>query len=79
MLVNLCFSLHFIPLDPDPDPRTKMNADPTGSGIHITELNLERKKWKRKRNNGNLTRRLQVQHWPNWQSPPRHPDAPARH
>ena len=30
MLVKLCFSLHFIPLDPDPG--TQMNADPTGSG-----------------------------------------------
>ena len=30
MLVKLCFSLHFIPLDPD--PRTQMNPDPTGSG-----------------------------------------------
>ena len=29
MFVKLCFSLHFIPLDPD--PRTQMNADPTGS------------------------------------------------
>ena len=32
MLVKLCFSLHFKPLDPVPDPRTQMNADPTGSG-----------------------------------------------
>ena len=29
VLVQLCFSLHFIPLDPD--PRTQMNSDPTGS------------------------------------------------
>ena len=27
MLVKFCFSLHFIPLD----PQTQMNADPTGS------------------------------------------------
>ena len=44
MLVKLCFSLHFIPLDPDPhsesdpDPRTQMNANPTGSGY--TSLNI---------------------------------------
>ena len=30
MFVKLCFSLHFIPLDPD--TRTQMNPDPTGSG-----------------------------------------------
>ena len=30
MLVKLCFSLHFMPLNPDPP--TQMNADPTGSG-----------------------------------------------
>ena len=30
LLVNLYFSLNFIPLDPD--PRAQMNADPTGSG-----------------------------------------------
>mgnify|MGYP001261887318 CR=1 FL=1 len=28
MLVKLCLSLHFIPLDPG--PQTQMNADPTG-------------------------------------------------
>ena len=28
LLVKLCFSLHFIPLDPDPDQRTQMNPDP---------------------------------------------------
>ena len=28
LLVKLCFSLHFIPLDPDPDPRIQMNPDP---------------------------------------------------
>ena len=32
VLVKLCFSLHFILLDPDPNPRTQMNPDPTGSG-----------------------------------------------
>ena len=31
-MVKLCFSLNFIPLDPDLDPRTQLNADPTGSG-----------------------------------------------
>ena len=30
MLVKLCFSLHFVPLDPD--PQTQMKADPNGSG-----------------------------------------------
>ena len=29
LMVKLCFSLYFIPLDPD--QRTQMNADPTGS------------------------------------------------
>ena len=28
LLDKLCFSLHFIPLDPDQDPRTQMNPDP---------------------------------------------------
>ena len=36
MLVKLCLSLHFIPLDPD--PQTQMNADPTGSGFGSTSL-----------------------------------------
>ena len=35
LLVKLCLSLHFIPLDPD--PQTQMNADPTESGS--TSLN----------------------------------------
>ena len=30
MLVKFCFSLHFIP--PDPDPGTQINAGPIGSG-----------------------------------------------
>ena len=28
LLVKLCFSLHFLPLDPDPDQRNQMNPDP---------------------------------------------------
>jgi len=41
ILVKLCFSLNFMPLDPDPDPRTQMNADPTGSGsTSLTETKI---------------------------------------
>ena len=38
LLTKLCFSLHFLPLDPDPDPRTQINADPTGSGSTSLQL-----------------------------------------
>ena len=45
-LVELCFSLHIIPLDPNPDLRAQINADPTGSSslILIVETTPEAKK-----------------------------------
>ena len=39
-MVKLCFSLSFIPLDPD--PRTQMNADPTGSGSTSLYRDIDR-------------------------------------